>query len=64
MTGVGGATDPRERELRRRTIRTGRILLLVILGLAAGAACFIARDGRKSHEVLHSEIRAARAAAV
>jgi len=62
---VSGGTpvDSREPELRRRSLRTARILLAVILGLAAGAACFIARYGRKSHQVLHSEIPAAGCAA-
>jgi hypothetical protein len=30
-----------------------------MLALAAGAACFIARYGRKSHTVLHSSVSAA-----
>ncbi len=51
--------DPNDPALRRRLRRTAWTLVAVMAALAAGAACFIARNGRKSHTVLHSEFSAA-----
>jgi len=48
--------DPGALAVRRRLRRTAWTLVAVMLALAAGAACFIARYGRKSHTVLHSSV--------
>jgi hypothetical protein len=51
--------DPNDPEVRRRLRRTAWTLVAVMAALALGAACFIAKYGRKSHTVLHSEFPAA-----
>jgi amino acid permease len=60
---AGGAREPRSPEVARKLRRTGWVLLAVIVSLAVGAACFIAKYGRKSRTVLHSELAAASARA-
>ncbi len=51
--------DPNDPAVRRRLRRTAWTLVAVMVALAAGAACFIAKYGRKSRTVLHSEFSAA-----
>lgn len=53
--------DPGDPAVRRRLRRTAWTLVAVMVALAAGAACFIAANGRKSRTVLHSEAPAAAA---
>jgi len=51
--------DPADPAMRRRLRRTAWTLVVVMAALAAGSACFIARNGRKSRTVLHSQLMAA-----
>lgn len=51
--------DPDDPAVRRRLRRTAWTLVVVMAALAAGSACFIARNGRKSRTVLHSQRMAA-----
>ena len=51
--------DPNDPAVRRRLRRTAWTLVVVMAALAGGAACFIAKYGRKSRTVLHSENAAA-----
>lgn len=50
------AGETRSAELRRKVRRTGWIIAAVIAFLGVGAACFIAKNGRKSRTVLHSQL--------
>ena len=61
MTRVDPRPDPNDPEVRRRLRRTAWTLVAVMTALALGAACFIAKYGRKSHTVLHSELSTAAA---
>jgi hypothetical protein len=61
VTRVDARPDPNDPEIRRRLRRTLWTLVAVMAALALGAACFIARYGRKSHTVLHSGLSAAAA---
>ena len=53
---VEEAGDERSPEVRRRVRRTAWLIAAVITFLGVGAACFIAKNGRKSRTVLHSEL--------
>jgi hypothetical protein len=44
-------------ELRRRLRRTAWIIAAVITALSVGSAWYMAKNGRKSRTVLHSELR-------
>ena len=61
MRRVDPRPDPSDPEVRRRLRRTAWTLVAVMAALALGAACFIAKYGRKSRTVLHSELPAAAA---
>ena len=54
------SVDPTDPAVRRRLRRTAWTLAAVMVGLAAGAACYIAKYGRSSRTVLHSRATAAR----
>ena len=74
MTGRGGeprwiergaelrhdhGVDPNDPSVRRRLRRTAWMLAAVMVALAAGAACYIAKYGRSSRTVLHSRLETA-----
>ncbi len=56
MRPAEGILPPERAELRRRVRRTAWIIVAVITALGVGSALFIARNGRKSRTVLHSEL--------
>ena len=55
------SVDPSDPAVSRRLRRTAWTLAAVMIALAAGAACYIAKYGRSSRTVLHSRAAAARA---
>jgi len=56
----GNGVDPSDPSVRRKLRRTAWTLAAVMVALAAGAACYIAKYGRSSRTVLHSRAAAAR----